>query len=174
MSAEVERVCRNKTRSDRHRIPIVASLHRILLHPPSNFRIGSFYSQHNNVVNWDDDTEPSFFLLLKGFGTTKDIQTQYRNIASFALNEGASNFPEILAVDKVPRHLLNLVANGNIRQVKKYAVFITLYIFLHKIKFIISYGDSNEVTSYIVIDVAPLVSKLGKQSYKFITNLSTH
>lgn len=67
--------------------------------------------------------------LLKGFATTKDIQTQYRNIASSALNEGATNFSEILAVDKVPRHLLNLVANGNIRQVKRYAIFTVFCFF---------------------------------------------
>lgn len=39
------------------------------------------------------------------------------------LNEGASRFMEILAIDKVPRHLQNLVHNGNLRVVRRYDGF---------------------------------------------------
>lgn len=39
-------------------------------------------------------------------------------MVSTVLVEGASKFPEILAIDKIYRHVLNLVANGHLRGVK--------------------------------------------------------
>ena len=39
-------------------------------------------------------------------------------MASAALAENASRFPEILAIDKVARHVSNLVANGHLQAVK--------------------------------------------------------
>jgi hypothetical protein len=46
------------------------------------------------------------------------MQLQYRNTVSAVLAEKASSFPEILAIDKVSRHVLNLVTNGYLRAVK--------------------------------------------------------
>lgn len=48
----------------------------------------------------------------------KEIQLQYRKLATAILAEGVSNSPEILAIDKVSRHLQNLVTNGHLQPVK--------------------------------------------------------
>lgn len=48
-----------------------------------------------------------------------ELTLQYRKIVSTVLAEGASKFPEILAIDKIHRHILNLVSNGHLRGVKK-------------------------------------------------------
>ncbi|KAK4003010.1 dihydroxyacetone phosphate acyltransferase isoform X1 [Daphnia magna] len=64
----------------------------------------------------------SYFIILNlismGFSTISELTLQYRNMVSTVLVEGASKFPEILAIDKIYRHVLNLVANGHLRGVK--------------------------------------------------------
>ncbi|XP_046442213.1 dihydroxyacetone phosphate acyltransferase-like isoform X2 [Daphnia pulex] len=64
----------------------------------------------------------SFYIILHliamGFSTIKEIQLQYRNVVSTILAEGASSFLEILAIDKISRHVLNLVTNGHLCAVK--------------------------------------------------------
>ncbi|XP_059350786.1 dihydroxyacetone phosphate acyltransferase-like [Daphnia carinata] len=81
----------------------------------------------------------SYFIILNlivmGFSTISELTLQYRNMVSTALEEGASKFPEILAIDKIYRHVLNLVANGHLRGVK-----------------------TNQTTSYHQIDdISPII-----------------
>ena len=55
----------------------------------------------------------------KGVFTEKEIQNKYRELATAVLMQGTSTYPEILAVDKVSRHLNNLKNQQYLLPVKR-------------------------------------------------------
>lgn len=59
--------------------------------------------------------------ILKGMATLNAIVACYRKIVTRVLQSQISKHAEILAVDKIPRHLLNLTMNGNLRRIKRYS-----------------------------------------------------
>ena len=63
----------------------------------------------------------SIWFAFKGVLTPKAIVTCYRKIVTRVLEDRISDHLEILAIDKIPRHLLNLTMNGNINRVKRYS-----------------------------------------------------
>jgi len=78
-------------------------------------------------------------ILDMGVSTSKAIVTCYRQIVTSILQDRISDHFEILAIDKIPRHLLNLTMNGNLNRLK-----------------------SKQETTFQVVDVTSIVSKLGK------------
>jgi len=79
-------------------------------------------------------------ILDMGVLTPKAIVTCYRKIVTRVLEDRISDHLEILAIDKIPRHLLNLTMNGNINRVK----------------------SVKEGTAFRVVDVTRIISRLEK------------
>ena len=67
-------------------------------------------------------------MIEKGILTSKEIVLCYKRIAACVLRDRISSFGEILAVDKVSRHLFNLSANGNLNRSKRYSSLLSRFL----------------------------------------------
>lgn len=88
-------------------------------------------------------------ILDMGILTSKEIVLCYKRIAACVLRDRISSFGEILAVDKVSRHLFNLSANGNLNRSK---------------------SSQGEIT-FQVVDVTSIICRLEKYVSKPFSDL---